>query len=138
MADRRDRRSACTRMKLVIDMNRAPAWVPVFQHAGCSATHWSSVGSPRAKDREILAWAREHGHVVFTHDLDFGAILAATDADSPSVIQIRTQDPTPENCGQIVAQTLFLYADALALGALISVDEDRARVRLLPIKQRDN
>ncbi|MCX6348149.1 MAG: DUF5615 family PIN-like protein, partial [Candidatus Aureabacteria bacterium] len=58
---------------------------PALRQAGHTVTHWSSVGSPRAKDREILTWAREQRQVVFTHDLDFGAILAATDADSPSV-----------------------------------------------------
>jgi predicted nuclease of predicted toxin-antitoxin system len=123
-------------MKLVIDMNLSPAWLPVLRQAGHTVTHWSSIGSPCAKDREILAWAREQGQIVFTHDLDFGAILAATDADSPSVIQIRTQDPTPDNCGQIVAQILHRYADALATGALISVDKNQARVRLLPMRQR--
>jgi predicted nuclease of predicted toxin-antitoxin system len=125
-------------MKLVIDMNLSPDWLPLLRQAGHIVTHWSSVGSPRAKDREILRWARERRQVVFTHDLDFGAILAATDADSPSVIQIRTQDPTPEHCGRIVAATLHRYADALKAGALISVDENRARVRLLPLRQRDD
>lgn len=75
-------------MKLIIDMNLSPAWLSVLNQAGHTAVHWSSVGSPRAKDREILAWAREHHCIVFTHDLDFGAILATTDADSPSVVQI--------------------------------------------------
>ena len=125
-------------MKLVIDTNLSPDWVPVLGHAGHTATHWLSVGSLHAKDREILTWARERRQVVFTHDLDSGAILAATDADSPSVIQIRTQDPTPEHCGQIVVDTLHRYADALAAGALISVDEDRARIRLLPLRKRDD
>lgn len=122
-------------MKLVIDMNLSPGWVPVLMQAGHTATHWSSVGSPRAKDREILTWARQRKEVVFTHDLDFGAILAATDADAPSVIQVRTQDPTPESCGNIVLDTLRRHAQALADGALISVDENRARVRLLPLKR---
>lgn len=123
-------------MKIVIDMNLSPDWVPVLRLAGHTVTHWASIGSPCATDREILAWAREHGQIVFTHDLDFGAILAATDADSPSVIQIRTQDPTPDACGQIVAQILRRYVDVLATGALISVDKDQARVRLLPMRQR--
>ena len=124
-------------MKLLIDMNLSPDWVSVLSQAGHVAVHWSSVGSPRAKDREILTWAREHHHVVFTHDLDFGAILAATDADSPSVIQIRTQDPTPEHCGPIVLDTLKRFAEGLAAGALISVDENRARVRLLPMRRQN-
>ena len=125
-------------MKLVIDMNLSPDWVPVLGQAGHTATHWSSVGSPRAKDREILTWARERRQVVFTHDLDFGAILAATNANAPSAIQIRTQDPTPEHCGRIVVDTIHRYGDALAAGALISVDENRARVHLLPLKKRDD
>ena len=123
-------------MKLVIDMNLSPDWVPVLVQAGHVAMHWSSVGAPTAKDREILIWARERQHVVFTHDLDFGAILAATAADSPSVMQVRTQDPTPEHCRHIVVDTLKRHAAALAVGALISVDENRARVHLLPLKSR--
>lgn len=125
-------------MKLIIDMNLSPAWVAVLAQAGHTAAHGSSVGSPRAKDSEILAWARQHQHVVFTHDLDFGAILAATDADSPSVIQIRTQDPSPEHCARMVSDILLRYADALAGGALISLDEYRARAHILPLRRDDD
>jgi hypothetical protein len=32
---------------------------------------------------EIMTWANGTGHVVFTHDLGFGALLAATDAQGP-------------------------------------------------------
>ena len=120
-------------MKIVVDMNLSPDWVPVLAMAGHSATHWSQVGSPSAKDREILVWARERHQVVFTHDLDFGAILAATNADAPSVLQIRTQDPSPTRCGPMVADILGRYADPLQTGALLTVDERQARVRLLPL-----
>ncbi len=121
-------------MNLVIDMNLSPDWVPVLESAGHRAIHWSSVGSPQARDREILAWARERRQVVFTHDLDFGAILAATAADSPSVIQIRTQDPTPSQCGGIIVNCLQQYASDLVSGALITVDKNRSRVRILPLE----
>ena len=124
-------------MNLIVDMNLSPVWVPVLRKAGQSAVHWSSVGSPRATDSEILAWARQHEYVVFTHDLDFGAILAATHADSPSVIQIRTQDPTPKHCAQIIFGVLDRYADTLRSGALISVDERRSRIQILPLREED-
>ena len=62
-------------MKIVIDMNLSPDWIDVLREAGHEAVHWSTEGSARATDREILAWARERGYVVFTHDLDFGAQL---------------------------------------------------------------
>ena len=122
-------------MKVVIDMNLSPAWVSPVERAGHTATHWSAVGSPNAADRKILGWARQNDYVVFTHDLDFGAILAATDANSPSVVQIRTQDPTPILCAELLLDILGRYAQELSAGALISVDEDRARVRLLPLNR---
>ncbi len=67
-------------MNFVIDMNLSPTWVDVFARHGWTAVHWTAVGDPRATDRTILAWAVAHDAVVFTHDLDFGAILAATGA----------------------------------------------------------
>ncbi len=77
-------------MKLLIDMNLSPEWVDELESHGWHAVHWSTVGVPAATDRMIMDWAREHGYVVFTHDLDFGAVLAATRAIGPSVIQVRT------------------------------------------------
>jgi len=122
-------------MKLVIDMNLSPAWIPILERGGYSATHWSSIGAANAQDREILQWAKENGMVLFTHDLDFGAILAATEAEFPSVLQIRTEDPTPQRCAKIVLGVLGRHAEVLCAGALISVDEIRARIRLLPISK---
>ncbi|MBV8534818.1 MAG: DUF5615 family PIN-like protein, partial [Alphaproteobacteria bacterium] len=64
-------------MKFLVDMNLAPAWCGVFRQAGWDAVHWSSVGAPDAADVEIMSWVLDRGYVLFTHDLDFGAILAA-------------------------------------------------------------
>jgi len=83
-------------MKLVVDMNLSPTWIPVLQAGGHEARHWSDVGDPCAQDSEVMTWARQCGQVVFTHDLDYGALLAVTGAEGPSVIQIRTTDITPE------------------------------------------
>ncbi len=123
-------------MRIVIDMNLSPAWVSKLEQAGHDATHWSSLGRPDAPDREVLQFAGRRGAVLFTHDLDFGAILAATGAESPSVLQVHTEDPSPERCGRIVQRVLDAQAEALSRGALISVDEARSRVRLLPLANR--
>lgn len=120
-------------MKILIDMNLSPAWADMLAGEGIDAVHWSAIGSATAADKEIMAWAKSHRHYVLTHDLDFGAILAATGADSPSVIQLRFQDIAPEKAKQIVLDVLSRFRGALAAGALISVDEDRARIRVLPL-----
>jgi len=56
-------------MKLLIDMNLSPAWVDILQQAGFDAIHWSEIGSPNAPDTILFVWAREHGFIVFTHDM---------------------------------------------------------------------
>lgn len=120
-------------IELVIDISLSPAWVDVFTTHGWPAVHWSTVGDPRAKDRVLMAWAREHGHVVFTHDLDFGALLALTRATGPSVIPVRAHDVLPEHPGHVVVATLRAYEPQLLQGAIVTVDESRGKVRMLPI-----
>jgi predicted nuclease of predicted toxin-antitoxin system len=122
-------------MKIVIDMNLSPQWVIVLKSAGHEAIHWSQVGAVNAPDREIMEWARTNNHVVFTHDLDFGAILAATNANSPSVFQIRTQDVSPKTLSAVVLSSLKQFKVRLDEGALVTVNEKQSRVRILPIKK---
>jgi predicted nuclease of predicted toxin-antitoxin system len=121
-------------MRVLVDMNLSPEWVRVLSAAGHDALHWSSVGDPRATDRELFAWAARCGCVVLTHDLDFGAILAATRATAPSVVQLRSQDVTPTGSGTQVCAALTRFTDILETGALISLDDARQRVRILPLR----
>ena len=53
-----------------------------------------------------MEYARNHDYIVFTHDLDFGTILAATNTDTPSVIQVRTKDTLPEVIGDLVCNMI--------------------------------
>ena len=84
-----------------------------------------------------MAWANATGHVVFTHDLGFGGLLAATDAQGPSVIQVRTQDVTPGHLETLLVAALRTHQAVLEEGALVTVDEARSRVRILPIRRSD-
>lgn len=119
-------------MKIVIDMNLSPDWVKVLEEAGWASVHWSTVGDMRATDDIIMAWARNNSYVVFTHDLDFGVLLALTQAESPSVIQVRTQDVFPEALANRLVKVLQEHQSALEKGALLTVDEAKARIRILP------
>ncbi|WP_165220075.1 DUF5615 family PIN-like protein [Aquisphaera insulae] len=120
-------------VQILIDMNLAPEWAAFLSNAGWSAVHWSTVGDPKAPDREIMAWAVDHGFVVFTHDLDFGALLALTRARGPSVLQIRGRNVLPDHMGRIILAVLRQTEVRLEEGALVTVDERRHRIRILPI-----
>jgi len=93
-------------MKLLIDMNLSPLWVDTLTQHGWEAVHWSTVGDPHATDPTIMGWARERQYVVFTHDLDFGTLLALTHAQGPSVIQVRTQNVMPAYLERLVTRAL--------------------------------
>lgn len=121
-------------MKFVIDMNLSPSWADFLRQAGFEATHWSEIGSASAPDGEVLAHAREHGLVLVTHDLDFSAILAASGDAAPSVVQIRGADLQPETLGPKLIAALRSGQEALAAGAVLSIDSKRARVRALPLR----
>ena len=122
-------------MKILIDMNLSPDWTAAFTAANIESVHWSTVGDPRAEDTEIIEYARSSGYIVFTHDLDFGTILALTHASGPSVIQVRTQDIVPSSLANTLISVIQDNESALDQGALIVVDETRARVRILPLEK---
>ena len=120
-------------MKILIDVNLTPAWVEFFAAHQIESTHWSMLGDSRALDPEIMAFAMENALIVFTHDLDFGSILAVTHARGPSVIQARVEDPVPAVIGRAVVAAIRENAPYLERGALITLDPDKLRIRILPI-----
>lgn len=92
------------------------------------------------KLRPFFFWAQKEPHpndyVVLTHDLDFGAILAATNRVTPSVVQIRAEDLRPAVIGKQICTALRQMAMELEEGALLTVDPVRTRLRLLPMRAR--
>jgi predicted nuclease of predicted toxin-antitoxin system len=115
-------------------MNLSPDWVRVLEPHGFEALHWSTVGDPRATDAQILAWARTENSILFTHDLDFGRLLALTGAAGPSVIQVRAQDVLSARLSALVIETLRRHQSRLEFGALIVIDEQSSRARILPLR----
>lgn len=103
-------------MKLLVDMNLSPRWVPLLSEAGIEAVHWSTLGAGNAPDAEIMTFAKANGYVVLTHDLDFSAILAATQGDKPSVVQIRAEGISPDVIGREIIDALRQMAPELEEG----------------------
>ena len=120
-------------MKFLVDMNLSPLWVPFLASRDIAAVHWSTVGKPSASDSEIMEFAAANGYVVFTHDLDFGILLAAHRMRGPSVIQLRSQEVLPSAIGEAVLRAIGAAEPHLDRGAIVTVDPIRQRIRLLPI-----
>jgi len=124
-------------MKFLVDMNLSPLWIALLRDSGWEAEHWSRIGRADAPDSEIMAHAARNGYVVITHDLDFSAILAVTHGNKPSVVQIRAEDVSPSAIGNYTAAALRLVEAELEAGALLTIEPDRTRLRLLPLQFTD-
>jgi predicted nuclease of predicted toxin-antitoxin system len=120
-------------MKFVIDMNLSPQWVGFLSAHGFEAIHWSAVGAPDAPDRDVMHWAARQGCVVMTSDLGFAAILASTQDSRPSVVLIRGDVLGPDVVGPAVLAGVRQAGDDLESGAVLSVDVNRSRLRVLPL-----
>lgn len=120
-------------LKLLLDMNLSPDWVPFLTSAGFDAVHWRSIGAANAADAELMSWARTNAFVVFTNDLDFSALLAMTRGTGPSVLQIRLQDLLPDGAGATVLSVLRQHESMLDAGAIVTLTDNGTRVRVLPL-----
>ena len=122
-------------MKILLDMNLSPKWVKYLTATGVNAIHWSSVGSANAPDSEIMDYARTHNFVILTQDLDFTTLLAFSKDKQPSVAQLRTENTDPAVIGVAVVKALRQAETMLDEGALLTIDTDKARLHILPLRQ---
>lgn len=58
-------------MKLLLDENLSRRMVPLLEKQYPGTTQVALVGLERVADRDIWAYAREHGYVIVTQDSDF-------------------------------------------------------------------
>jgi len=119
-------------MKIIVDVNLAVRWANMLLDMGIEAVYWTSIGAVNAKDIEIMSYARQNNYSVFTNDLDFSAILVATRASGPSVIQIRAEDTRPEIHLNRVVDILVKFSTAIEQGAIITIDQSKTRLHILP------
>ena len=122
-------------MKLLLDMNLPPLMAEQLTEAGVEAVHWFFIGAPDAKDEEILSFARENNYIVMTCDLDYGTILAITQGLRPSIIQLRLRGIKIDRDVPIIATVVRQCENELEQGAILTIDAQRRRLRLLPLPQ---
>jgi predicted nuclease of predicted toxin-antitoxin system len=120
-------------LKLLIDMNLSPTFVAYLRDCGIEAQHWIDVGNPEASDLEIMEYASANGYTVVTMDLDFGDILVATQDMAPSVVQIRAKEAISEKVFALSLEAIQTVEQELLKGAILTIDLERARLRMLPI-----
>ena len=98
----------------------------------------ADIGAVDGANDKILEWTRSNEACILTVDLDFGEMLAMTGGSAPSVVQIRARRRKVDLVGDRVVGALVQMRDEIALGALVTIDISRTRIRLLPLLERRN
>jgi predicted nuclease of predicted toxin-antitoxin system len=79
----------------------------------------------------IVLRAERDGAIIMTRDLDFGAYLVVAGRTRPSVVRVRAKRTSAGRYARLVLQALEQTSYELERGALVTVDFERIRVRLL-------
>lgn len=121
-------------MKFLADMGVADESVEALRRLGHDVVHARTLGLHSRPDSDVLAAAKSEGRIVVTFDLDFGDLLAAGGELLPSVVLIRTQNQRPTVVTPRLIDVASRFAQELASGALIVVEDARFRLRRLPLR----
>lgn len=120
-------------MKLLLDQGLPRSAAALLRRQGIDAIHVGEIDMATATDAEILARGRQEQRVVVTLDADFHALLALSAAFSPSVIRIRIEGLRGEGLATLLQKVLEEFSEELELGAVVTAQETRMRVRRLPL-----
>ena len=120
-------------MRLLLDQGLPRSAAALLRGDGIDAVHTGEIGFASAEDAEILTWARREGRIVVTLDADFHALLALSNASSPSVIRIRIEGLRAEKLVSLLHILFQDWSEELELGSVLTVQPGRVRLRRLPI-----
>jgi predicted nuclease of predicted toxin-antitoxin system len=120
-------------VKFLADMGVSPRTVAYLCERGHEAIRLDALGMERATDATVVTYAAREGRIILTCDLDYPEIIALAHAQSPSLIVFRLQDEAADNINRLLERFLPEVESQLLGGAIVTVEDDRIRVRLLPI-----
>ena len=121
-------------MRILADMHISPNTVQHLMRTGHDAIRVDTILPNNTSDREIVAWAAANNRVVLTQDLDFSDIIALSGATRPSLLTLRLSDSRVENVNRVLESVLPQLEDCIEAGIVVTTEDDRVRIRQLPIR----
>jgi predicted nuclease of predicted toxin-antitoxin system len=122
-------------VKFLLDENQSPQIARLLVGAGHDAIHVRDVHLRTSLDIEVLAAARHDGRVLISGDTDFGELLAISNAAGPSIVLLRRQGQRrADEIASLILANLDAITSDLESGAVVVFDDERIRIRRLPLR----
>jgi predicted nuclease of predicted toxin-antitoxin system len=122
-------------VRFLLDQNLSPLLVDLLREEGHDVIHVRDLHMSRSSDVDIMRAALADRRTVISSDTDFGELLARTNASAPSVVLFRRQGQRrASELAALLMANLEAVVDDLDAGAVVVIDADRVRVRLLPLR----
>lgn len=122
-------------MKFLLNENIPPSLVAHLLSAGYESVHSYECGLSEKSDEEVILFALSRGYIIVTHDLDYGRMISLSGKAKPLVITFRQNTISPLIISESLLMALPQISEVLENGALVSIDEQLVRFRLLPLKR---
>jgi predicted nuclease of predicted toxin-antitoxin system len=121
-------------VRFLIDNNLSPLLAESLRAAGHDAVHLRDQKMQDAPDPVVLEYAQSEDRVLVSADTDFGALLAQSRADKPSIILIRRlAGRRAAEQSAVIQANLPQVAEDLTVGAVVVFGDEWVRIRRLPM-----
>ena len=120
-------------MRIFADVHISPITVQHLNDLGHDVVRSNSVLPDNAPDNEIAMRAMTDERAVLTQDLGFATMIALARATRPSIITLRLSDSRVETVNHILETVLPALEEPILAGAIVTVEDDRVRIRELPV-----
>ncbi|HXH57433.1 DUF5615 family PIN-like protein [Iamia sp.] len=122
-------------MRFLIDQNLSPLFADQLRSAGHDVVHTRDIGLATASDAVILKRTLDEDRFLISADTDFGFLLVESASLRPSVILLRFRSPRLAGpLAALLLANLVDIADDLEAGAVAVLEDERVRVRRLPLR----
>lgn len=122
-------------MRFLLNENISPSLSGKLSTIKLDSVHVKDVDLIDEPDIRIIEYAIVHGFTIITHDLDYSRIISLSAKEKPSVITVRIDKINSEILFSLIKNNIDNLKPYLQKGALITMEEDKIRFRLLPVER---